>query len=162
MNSRSKILQERIGQEENIKELSSSSITRIVGSMQTNQGRFIDDRIIEREVWKEMWREQVRRSRDARWSTHILDDERIDCEGQRVSRNSFQRRKNVLEKEALSFDYRFWREDQVVAENYHLYDVSIGITTYSAKPLGEEDIDILACAVLVGPLLAAIVSHVNK
>lgn len=162
INSRSNILQERTGQEENIKESSSSSSTRIVGSMQANQGRFIDDRLIERELWKEMWRERVRRSRDARRSTRILDDERRECEGQRVARNAFQRRKNDLEKEALSFDYSFWRAEQVVAENYHLSDVSMCIATYSAKPLGVADIDILSCAALAGPLLAATVSHVNK
>jgi len=162
MNPKSNILQERTGQEENIKELNSSSSTRVVGSMQANQGRSMDDRLIEREVWKEMWRERVRRSRDARRNTRILDDGRRDCEGQRVARNAFQRRKNDLEKEALSFDYSFWRAEQVVAENYHLSDVSMCIATYSAKPLGEADIDILSCAALAGPLLAATVSHVNK
>lgn len=162
INPKTNISQERTGQEENLKELSSSSSTRVVGSMQANRGRFIDDRLIEREVWKEMWRERVRRSRVARRNTRILDDGRRDCEGQRVARNAFQRRKNDLEKEALSFDYSFWRAEQVVAENYHLSDVSMCIATYSAKPLGEVDIDILSCAALAGPLLAATVSHVNK
>lgn len=162
INPKTNISQERTGEEENVKESSSSSSTRVVGSMQANRGRFIDDKLIEREVWKEMWRERVKRSRDARRNTRILDDGRRDCEGQRVARNAFQRRKNDLEKEALSFDYSFWRAEQVVAENYHLSDVSMCIATYSAKPLGEVDIDILSCAALAGPLLAATVSHVNK
>eukprot|EP01018_Ginkgo_biloba_P033259 Gb_16771 [translate_table: standard] len=155
-------LQERAGHKGSRKEESSNPHLAVAGNLQANKDNSADNRLIEREAWKETWRERVRRCRDARRDAQIEEDERRDWESQRMARNAFQRRKNDLEKEALSFDYSFWRAEQVVALNYRLSDVSMCIATYSAKPLGEADIEILSYAALAGPLLAATVSHVNK
>ena len=67
-----------------------------------------------------------------------------------------------MEKDALSFDYTFWRSDQVSSCNYVMSDISMCIVTNAAKPLGEADKEVLMQAAIAGPLLVATVSHVNK
>ena len=111
-------------------------------------------------VCRRTWQERV---------TRLRDYLRVGPPGQEHSqhrrersRELLRKRQRAMEKDALSFDYTFWRSDQVSSCNYVMSDISMCIVTNAAKPLGEADKEVLTQAAIAGPLLVATVSHVNK
>jgi len=77
-------------------------------------------------------------------------------------RESIQKRQRDIEQEALFFDISFWRSEQVATQNYVLSEVSMCIATHDAKPLTEEELEMLSTVALAGPLLAATMTNVNE
>ena len=73
-----------------------------------------------------------------------------------------RQRQKAVEKDPDSFDYTFWRAEQISSCNYVMSDVSVCIVTNDAKPLDHTDKEGLMHDSIAGPLLIAIVSHVNK
>ena len=112
------------------------------------------------EICRRTWQERV---------TRLRDYLRVGPPGQEHSqhrrersRELLRKRQRAMEKDALSFDYTFWRSDQVSSCNYVMSDISMCIVTNAAKPLGEADKEVLMQAAIAGPPLVATVSHVNK
>lgn len=77
-------------------------------------------------------------------------------------REGIQKRQRDIEQEALFFDISFWRSEQVITQNYVLSDVSMCIATHNAKPLTEDELEMLSIDALAGPLLVATVTYVNE
>lgn len=133
------------------------------GSMPLDSRALLVERPVDTEVWRYAWRERVRRLRDnLRHASSQGEQERNREERRERSREVFRKRQRDLEKDALSFDYTFWRAEKVAACNYTLSDISMCIATNAAKPLRDADKEILKHAALSGPLLVATVLHVNK
>lgn len=102
-----------------------------------------------------------RRARSLRRENHAHAEREREARREGI-REDIQKRQREIEQEALFFDISFWRSDQVATQNYVLSEVSMCIATHDAKPLSEEELEMLSTAALAGPLLAATVTYVNE
>ncbi|KAI5072911.1 hypothetical protein GOP47_0013017 [Adiantum capillus-veneris] len=113
--------------------------------------------------WRHVWQERVRRLGD---SLHMDPGQEFngahDYRRERLRDLVIRKRHRAMEKDALSFDYTFWRADQVSSCKYVMSDLSMCIATHAARPLRDAEKEVLAQAAIAGPLLVGTVSHVNK
>ena len=91
--------------------------------------------------------------------THVERDR--EARHERI-REDIQKRQHDIEQEALFFDISFWRSNQVITQNYVLSEVSMCIATHDAKPLSEEELEMLSINALAGPLLSTTITYVNE
>ncbi|MCO5592973.1 hypothetical protein L7F22_046977 [Adiantum nelumboides] len=123
----------------------------------------VEERAVRADSWRQVWQERVRRLRD---SLHMDPGQELDrtYEHRRVRLRDLviKKRHRAMEKDALSFDYTFWRAEQVSSCDYVMSDISMCIATHTARPLRDAEKEVLAQAAISGPLLVATVSHVNK
>eukprot|EP00250_Pteridium_aquilinum_P001165 c11372_g1_i1 orf=1112-3862(+) len=122
----------------------------------------VGERSINPDGWRHAWQERVRRLRDSLRVVPGQELEQTHEDRRERSRDPLRKIHRAMEKDALSFDYTFWRAEQVSSCNYVMSDISMCIATHAARPLVDAEKKVLTQAAIAGPLLVATVSHVNE
>ncbi|KAH7291047.1 hypothetical protein KP509_30G074600 [Ceratopteris richardii] len=99
---------------------------------------------------------------EAHEDTNQNIDRNCVSQRERVRDLVWRKRHRVMEKDALSFDYTFWRVERVSSCDYVMSDISMCIATHAARPLEDSEKEVLTNAAIAGPFLVETVSHINS